>query len=129
MQNGAQGRTNWQNGVNNNDFGYNNTIMKKVIFLLTAVLFSVAIYAESAKNDTIVIQSSEVSQWIEEPSVTTTGKQTIRYYALFKGELLSTTKTTVSKAKLCKKYNAKCVLYVIGKRTNNIFRPKRIVVG
>lgn len=96
--------------------------------LLLAVCLTFNVMAHSkVQNDTIGIDQREITRWIEDPYVKPDGKKSIRYYAIWKGFLLTTSKTTVERAKLCSKYGAKCALIVIGqKQSDGSFKPKRI---
>ena len=98
--------------------------------LMVTVLFAAAKSDSSAKNDTIGITQQEVSKWISEPYVNSKGEKKVHYYAVWRGNLLTTSKTTIEKVTLCNKYNAKCALIVIGKRSaNGSFQPKRITTN
>lgn len=78
-------------------------------------------------NDTIAISLSDVSKWEAVEGLNTKGYKTVKYYCVYKTLLVSTTKTTMEKAELCKKLGAKCALICIGKKTKTGFLPKRIV--
>lgn len=97
--------------------------------MMLMLLGSIASNASSVQNDTISINQEEVSEWITEPAVTSTGKQTVHCYAIWNGYLLATTKTTMEKVALCKKYGAKCALIVVGRKSKDKFQPKRVVLN
>lgn len=80
-------------------------------------------------NDTIAVDQKDVTRFEAVESVNTKGNKTIKYYCVYKGLLLTTTKTTKEKAELCKKLGAKCALICIGKKVNGVFQPKRIVTN
>lgn len=101
-----------------------------ILCCLMTVLFAVAKSNSSAKNDTIGITQQEVSKWISEPYINDKGEKKVHYYAIWRGNLLTTSKTTIERAMLCDKYNAKCALIVVGKRSaNGSFQPKRITTN
>lgn len=107
--------------------------MKRINLILCCLmiaLFAVAKNDSSAKNDTIGVTQQEVSKWISEPYVNSKGEKKVHYYAIWRGNLLTTSKTTIEKATLCNKYNAKCALIVVGKRSaSGVFQPKRITTN
>lgn len=106
--------------------------MKKFILTFVAVLICTALFADKqhAKNDTIGVTQQEVSKWISEPYINSKGEKKVHYYAVWRGNLLTTSKTTIEKVTLCNKYNAKCALIVVGKRSaNGSFQPKRITTN
>lgn len=102
--------------------------MKKFVFALLILLGSLQLHAKSVKNDTIPASQKEVSEWITEKTTNSKGNEVTHYYAIWNGYLLSTTKTTIEKVTLCKKYNTKCTLLVIGPTINGVLKPKRIVI-
>lgn len=100
------------------------------MFVVYTTLFAVAKSSQTAKNDTIGVTQQEVSKWISEPYINNKGEKKVHYYAVWRGNLLTTSKTTIEKVTLCNKYNAKCALIVIGKRSaNGGFQPKRITTN
>lgn len=99
--------------------------MKKL--LISAMLTISAMAWSATPNDTIAVTLSDVSKWEAVEGVNTKGAKTIKYYCIYKGLLVSTTKTTSEKAILCKKLGAKCALICIGKKSKTGFLPKRIV--
>ena len=101
--------------------------MKKYLLLFTIVFCSLSTPAKEPL-DTIGIDQSEISKWIEEPTTNSKGNKVIKYYCLYKGFLLSTTKTTFEKVKLCNQYGARVALICIGKKVKGKFVPKRITL-
>lgn len=82
--------------------------MKKVFFI--AMLFvSVACHA----NDTIRVNNANISKVIVDNTVNTKGKKVVKYYFIYNGELVSTSKTVIDNYNLCKKYGAKCALALV----------------
>lgn len=76
-----------------------------------------------AKADTIAVDNNAITKWIIDTTTTAKGNLSIKYYVLYKGELINTNRTTMNNVKLCKKYGAKSALIMI---TNGTGR-KRIV--
>lgn len=97
--------------------------------LITLMLFVCSAMHAKTDNDTVFVDQPQAVKFIQHPTVNSKGVETIKYYAIYRGELLATTKTTVEKAELCRKYGAKCTLLCIGKKVNGRFQPKRIIVG
>ena len=98
--------------------------------ILSTTMLAAAITASATiHNDTIAVALNDVSKWEAVEGVNTKGAKTIKYYCIYKGLLVSTNKTTMEKATLCKKLGAKCPLFCIGKKAKTGFLPKRIVVA
>lgn len=102
--------------------------MKKITLLLVGMVIALSMRG-ATPNDTIVINQNDVSKWIEAPSVNTKGEKTVKYYCIYKGLLLTTSKYVKEKAELCAKYGAKCSLICIGKKVHGVFVPKRIAMN
>lgn len=100
--------------------------MKK---LLTIALLALTMNASAAQpNDTIVVNQAQVTKWIVDETTNTKGAPVKKYYAIYNGELLSTSKTVYEKASLCQKHGAKLSLIAIGKKKNGKFVAKRIAM-
>lgn len=99
--------------------------MKK--FFVVCLMMAATISSRAATpNDTVGIDQTGI-RWVESTSVVK-GKETTKYYAVYKGNLCSTTKNVKEKAELCTKYNVRCALGAIGKTVKGVFVPKRIVL-
>lgn len=86
--------------------------MKKLIF--GVVLLIVALSTNAAiKADTISIDDTTITKWIADTTINSKGKQSIKYYCIYKGQLVSTNKITIDNVKLCKKFGAKTALILI----------------
>lgn len=95
--------------------------MKRLfISLLLAFVCSASFAAEA---DTTAIRQSDVTKWICDTTTNTKGKQVVKYYALYKGQLVSTNRTTLQNVSLCEKYKAQCALVLITTKTGR----KRII--
>lgn len=80
--------------------------------LLFGTMMSVSA-TKPAKADTIVVDANAITKWIADTTTTTKGNLSIKYYVLYKGELVNTNRTTMNNVKLCKKYGAKAALIMI----------------
>ena len=96
--------------------------MRQLIIVLLSLISTLS-YSKTV-NDTIGISQSKVTKWVVDTSA-----KTPKYYCIYKGNLLTTSKTTYEKVKLCNKYGAKCALILIGSKKNKAFIPKRITLN
>lgn len=95
--------------------------------LVTLLLFACSAIHAKTENDTVLVDQPQMVQFIEHPTKNSKGADVVKYYAMYRGELLTTTKTTKEKVDVCRKYKAHYTLICIGKRVNGRFQPKRIV--
>lgn len=87
-------------------------MIKKILF--GVVLMVSALFTNAAINaDTISIDNTNVTKWISDTTINSKGKQSIKYYCIYKGQLINTNKTTIGNVKLCNKYKVKCALILI----------------
>lgn len=90
--------------------------MIKRIFILT-LLFGTMMFVSAAtkpaKADTVAVDNNAITKWIVDSTTNSKGGISVKYYVLYKGELINTNRTTMNNAKLCKKYNAKLALIMI----------------
>lgn len=93
--------------------------MLSLVLLLTTICCIATV-----KNDTIPANLNDVSEWIVDQD--SNGKNV--YYAIYKGELVKTNKTTITQAGLCIKHKVNCRLIVVGRKQNGRFQPKRITI-
>lgn len=100
-----------------------------LLFAVMALCSLTCQAAQPQKNDTIGINQLDVKKWIQAESVNAKGAKTIKYYCIYKEELVNTSKNTYEKAMLCQKYGARCGLICIGKKQGNRFVPKRITLN
>lgn len=101
--------------------------MKRIILALTLFAGSMMAYAQSeVKNDTIAVINSQIKKVVQDETTNTKGKKVVKYYILYNGALVPTSKSVVETYNLCLKHNAECALaMVINKRTNK----KRIILN
>lgn len=90
--------------------------MKKILFVFGLAVLSVTCCAETAP-DTILIEQSAITKWIADSTRTAKGTPTIKYYCLYKGQLVGTNRTTIQTITLCNKYNATCKLLLVTSKT------------
>lgn len=84
-----------------------------ILTLLFGTMMSVSAATKPAKADTVAVDANAITKWIADTTTTVKGNLSIKYYVLYKGELINTNRTTMNNAKLCKKYNAKLALIMI----------------
>ena len=84
---------------------------------------SVSAATKPAKADTVAVDNNAITKWIADTTTIAKGNLSIKYYVLYKGELINTNRTTMQNVKLCKKYGAKSALIMITSGTGR----KRIV--
>lgn len=84
-----------------------------VMALLFETMMSVNAATKPAKADTVAVDVNAVTKWIADTTTTAKGNLSIKYYVLYKGELVNTNRTTMNNVKLCKKYGAKAALIMI----------------
>ena len=101
--------------------------MKKIILTLVLVVAAISAYAaDEVKNDTIPVNNSEIVKIVEDESVNSKGNKVTKFYFLYAGELIQTSRHVVESYNLCKKHNAKCALVIVlNKKTNR----KRIILN
>lgn len=98
-------------------------MIKRTLFSIVFALVNLLSFGQT-KADTTAIRQSDVTKWICDTTTTAKGKTSIKYYAVYKGKLVSTSKTTFEAVKLCKKHNVQCALVYITSTTGR----KRIVL-
>lgn len=81
--------------------------------LLFGTMMSVSAATKPAKADTVAVDANAITKWIADTTTTAKGNLSIKYYVLYKGELVNTNRTTMNNVKLCKKYGAKVALIMI----------------
>ncbi len=79
---------------------------------------------EPAQNDTIPMKNSEAIKIVEDESVNSKGQKVTKFYMLYEGELIKTSRNVVEAYNLCKKHGAKCHLAIVINKKNN---HKRVI--
>lgn len=82
--------------------------MKKI--LLIAMLF---VSANIFANDTTKVNLNDIKEIIRETETNAKGKTTTKYYVIYKGKLIKTTKTSIKDIELAIKHKADCDIYLI----------------
>lgn len=100
--------------------------MKRIILAIALLAGGISAYAQSeVKNDTVTVVNTKIQRIIQDETTSTKGKKVVKYYVLYDGKLVQTSKSVVEAYNLCKKYNAECALaMVINRKTNK----KRIIL-
>lgn len=83
------------------------------ISFIISMLMCISINCSAAKSDTIAVNNSLITKVIRHKTTTTKGKPTIKYYFVYNGNLVSTTKTVVDKYELAKAYGVRIALIII----------------
>lgn len=101
--------------------------MKRIILALALLGGSLSVCAQSeAKNDTIAVVNAKIQRMIQDETTSSKGKKVVKYYVLYDGKLVPTSKSVVEAYNLCAKYKAECALaMVISKKTHR----KRIILN
>lgn len=84
----------------------------KLIVLITFV-FSVEVLNAENKPDTLKVDNAKITKVIEDVTINNKGNKVTKYYFIYNGELVNTSKTVVAKYKIAKQYGANCALAII----------------
>lgn len=98
--------------------------MKKLILALAII--AGAWTANAADKDTVAIDFTKVQKLIEDETTNKKGKKVMKYYLMYNGELVPTSKNVVERYRLCKKHGAKCRLAMVVNREN---KHKRVILN
>lgn len=85
----------------------------QISFIIGMLMCISSINCSAANNDTIAVNNNLITKVIRHKTTTTKGKPTIKYYFVYKGNLVSTTKTVVDKYELAKAYGVRIALIII----------------
>ena len=83
----------------------------QISFILVCLCISINSYA--AKSDTLAVNNNLITKVIKHNTTTSKGKPVVKYYFVYNGNLVSTTKTVVEKYELAKAYGVRIALIVI----------------
>lgn len=102
--------------------------MKHLILSLFIALCVPSMFAKSNSNDndTLRVESTKECKLIEDAMTNAKGQKTTKYYIIYDGELIPTTKRVAETMRLCKKHGAKCALAVVISKKN---KHKRIILN
>lgn len=102
--------------------------MKKLILCVALLMGALSANAktEPADNDTVPVQTSQTCKLVEDTTTNAKGRTVTRYYIIYDGELVQTSKRVAETMKLCAKHGAKCGLAVV---INKKSKHKRIILN
>lgn len=83
------------------------------ISFIISMLMCISINCYAAKSDTLSVDNNLITKVIKHKTTTTKGKPIIKYYFVYNGNLVSTTKTVVDKYELAKAYGVRIALIII----------------
>ena len=106
------------------EYGYKGRAVKcAAVTFIMCLCFILNVNAASV-SDTLRVDNTKITKVIEYPTTNTKSNKTIKYYFIYKGELIKTSKTVVEKYKLAKQFGANCALVIINGKNS-----KRIVLN
>ena len=80
--------------------------------ILTIMLLALCCTIVSA-NDTIMVDNAQIEKLVEHKTTNSKGNPVVKYYFIYKKDLVVTSKSVADKYKLCKQYNANCPLILV----------------
>ena len=83
------------------------------ISFIIGMLMCISINCSAAKNDTIAVNNNLITKVIKHNTTTSKGKPVTKYYFVYNGNLVSTTKTVVDKYEIAKAYGVRIALIII----------------
>ena len=83
----------------------------QISFIIGMLICISSINCSAAKSDTLAVNNSLITKVIRHN--TTTSKPVTKYYFVYNGNLVSTTKTVVDKYELAKAYGVRIALIII----------------
>lgn len=99
--------------------------MKKLILALALIAGALTASAKgTAQNDTIAVDNAKIERVVENKTTNSKGKAMVKYYFIYGGELVPTSKLVVEVYNLAKQYGANCALAVV---INKETKRKRII--
>ena len=98
----------------NKYFNDNGFIGKPIqISFIIGMLMCISSINCSAKSDTLAVNNNLITKVIRHNTTTSKGKPVTKYYFVYNGNLVSTTKTVVDKYELAKAYGVRIALIII----------------
>ena len=103
------------------EYGYKGRAVRcAAITFIMCLCFVLNVNAANV-SDTLRVDNTKITKVIEYPTTNSKGNKTIKYYFIYKGELIKTSKIVVEKYKLAKQFGANCALVmVINKNSKRI---------
>ena len=95
-------------------FHDNGLIGKPIqISFIIGMLMCISSNCYAAKSDTLAVNNNLITKVIRHNTTTSKGKPVTKYYFVYNGNLVSTTKTVVDKYELAKAYGVRIALIII----------------
>lgn len=85
----------------------------QISFIIGMLMCISSINSYAAKNDTLAVNNNLITKVIKHNTTTSKGKPVTKYYFVYNGNLVSTTKTVVDKYELAKAYGVRIALIII----------------
>lgn len=85
----------------------------QISFVIGILMCISSINCSAAKSDTLAVNNNLITKVIKHNTVTSKGKPVTKYYFVYNGNLVSTTKTVVDKYELAKAYGVRIALIII----------------
>ena len=85
----------------------------QISFIIGMLMCISSINCSAAKNDTLAVNNNLITKVIKHNTTTSKGKPVTKYYFVYNGNLVSTTKTVVDKYELAKAYGVRIALIII----------------
>lgn len=85
----------------------------QISFIIGILMCISSINCSAAKSDTLAVNNNLITKVIKHKTTNTKGKEVIKYYFVYNGNLVSTSKTVVDKYELAKAYGVRIALIII----------------
>lgn len=85
----------------------------QISFIIGMFMCISSVNCSAAKSDTLAVNNNLITKVIKHNTTTTKGKPVVKYYFVYNGNLVSTTKTVVDKYELAKAYGVRIALIII----------------
>lgn len=85
----------------------------QISFIIGMLMCISSINCYAAKSDTLAVNNNLITKVIKHNTTTSKGKPVTKYYFVYNGNLVSTTKTVVDKYELAKAYGVRIALIII----------------
>lgn len=85
----------------------------QISFVIGMLMCISNINSFAAKSDTLAVNNNLITKVIRHNTTTSKGKPVTKYYFVYNGNLVSTTKTVVDKYELAKAYGVRIALIII----------------
>lgn len=85
----------------------------QISFIIGMLMCISSINCSAAKSDTLAVNNNLITKVIKHNITTSKGKPVVKYYFVYNGNLVSTSKTVVDKYELAKAYGVRIALIII----------------